>query len=201
MNRISLSFACVVLASKLALAQEPPAPEPAAPPEPTTAAPAPKMKPPKVVVSAGIAIPFIIRADPGAPVPAMTFTPDERTSLAQSLSVGYIINPKMVVAVNALFLETLRTDQEMGKTGFAFGGIAAVLQYRFYKTLTFSAGPMFFYRTYFQYKNDFGAQYSLAYGMPLANKFSLAFGLNSPQAYKNRPVYALTAGVTLAKRF
>lgn len=209
MKGIVLSFACV-LSSQVAFAQEPakaePEPEPATQPAPAPASempdPAPpKLAPPKFFVAAGVAVPFLIRADPGAPIKAMTFTPDERTSVAQALTVGYIINPKISVAVNALFLETLRADTDMAKTGFAFGGIAAVVQYRFYKTLTFSAGPMFFYRSYFEYKNDIGAQYALAYGMPLPNKFGLSFVIASPQAYKERPVYALTAGVTLAKRF
>jgi hypothetical protein len=206
MSRILLSLACV-LVSQLAFAQEPPktepqpAPAPASEMPPPEPAPAPKMAPPRIFVAAGVALPFLIRADPGSPVKAMTFTPDERTSVAQALSVGYIINPKLAVAINALFLETLRTDTDGAKTGFAFGGIAAVVQYRFYKTLTFSAGPMFFYRSYFKYQNDLGAQYALAYGVPLPNKFGLAFVLSSPQAYKEHPVYALTAGVTLAKRF
>src|SRR5687768_17057562 len=210
MTRFVPTIACVLLAAAPALAQDPA--DPAAPVEasPPSAPPAAAegqptqqgvLKPPRLIVSAGIALPFYIYARPAGGATAMHFTPDERTSLAQSLAVGYVVNPKVSVLINALFLETLRTDQEMGKTGFAFGGIAAMVSYRFYKTMTFSAGPMYFYREYFLYENDIGAFYALAYGIPMPNKFVLSLALNSPQAYFNKPVVAVAAGVNIARRF
>ena len=188
--RVMLALVC---ASSVASAQE-------ATPTPAAAA-APKASPPRFIASVGVALPFYIYARPAGSASAMHFTPDERTSLAESISVGYIVNPKVSVLVSGLFLETLRADTDKAKTGFSFGGVAALVSYRFYKTMTFTAGPMYFYREYFLYENDLGALYSLAYAMPLPNKFAVSFNRNSPQSYFNKPVVAVTAGVNLARRF
>ena len=60
---------------------------------------------------------------------------------------------------------------------------------------------MYFYREYFLYENDLGAFYALTYGIPLPNKFVFSLALSSPQSYINKPVVAVTAGATLARRF
>ena len=196
-------FACVVLTTTTALAQDgtPPAGVPADPTPAETPPAAPANKPPRFIASIGVALPFYIYARPAGAMSARHFTPDERTSIAQAVAIGYVVNPKVTVFLNGLFLETLRTDTEGAKTGFAFGGIAALVSYRFHKTMSFAAGPMYFYREYFLYENDIGAFYALTYGIPMPNKFALSLALTSPQAYMNKPVIAVAAGVNLARRF
>lgn len=196
------SAVCPAFAQPAAFTTQPvtPASESAAPAESTPVVPE-RPKKGKFVASLGVSMPFYIYARPAGAASVKHFTPDERTSLAESLAVGYIVNPKVTVFVSALFVETLRTDQETAKTGFFFGAVAALVSYRFYKTMSFSAGPMFVYREYFLDEMDFGALFVLAYGVPLSSNFSLAFTINSPQAYINKPIAAVAAGVNLGRRF
>jgi len=165
------------------------------------AAPPPAMpgKAPRIIASIGLAMPVYIWAEPTGMSPGVTTTPDQKQSLAQSIAVGYVVNPRVNVFLSALFFETVHTN--MGTTGFAFGGVAAFASLRLWRGLSLGAGPMVFYREFLKSQNDLGALFVLAYPIKLPDQFALTFVVNSPQAWLNRPVIAITPGVSLSRRF
>ena len=144
-------------------------------------------------------MPVYIWAEPTGMSPGVTTTPNQKLSFAQSLALGYVLNPRVSLFASALFFETVHTS--MGPTGFAFGGVAALASFKLWRGLSFGLGPMVFYREFLKTQNDLGALFVLAYSIKLPEQFALNFVVNSPQAWVNRPLIAITPGLSLARRF
>jgi len=171
----------------------------AAPAEPAATVEAhakPHGKPPRVFGLVAFAVPVYVRAEPAGMPPAVTFTPDEKFAAAQAVGLGYVVNKRLSIVASGLFLELLKVDQ--GQKGWAFGVLSAYASVRLWGGLSFAAGPLMAYRTFFKYDRDYGAYYSLGYRFRLPGKFSMTMAINSPQAYVNKPTYVVAPGISIS---
>jgi hypothetical protein len=189
-----------------------PTPEPSAPPpvvEAPVAEPAPSImqpavmppakKKPKYIAAIGLALPLYVWAKPVDGMPSISITPDERLQLAQTAQIGFFVHPRVAVHLVGIFLETLRTDA--GKTGFGFGGVSVYATYRIYKGLNIGAGPMVWFRKYFENQGDVGAYYTFGYTWQFQKGYSLTYAVSSPQGYFDKPVAAFGTGFRFNKVF
>jgi len=76
--------------------------------------------------------------------------------------------------------------------------LSAYASVRLWGGLSFAAGPLMAYRTFFKYDRDYGAYYSLGYRFKLPGKFFMTAAINSPQAYVNKPTYVVAPGLSIS---
>jgi len=131
--------------------------------------------------------------------PAVTFTPDQKLASAQSVGLGFVLNKRVSIVASAMFLELLKVDQ--GQKGWAIGAATAYASFRLWGGLSFAAGPLVAYRTFFKYDRDYGAFYSLGYRFKLPGKFLMTAAVTSPQHYVNKPIYVVAPGLAISHGF
>ena len=189
--------------SALATAQDPAPAVEAAPPEPADAGAAPRAKkrPPRFSLGYGLSMPFYIYTSSAGMVPTTHTTPDERVTVVQALSVGYVVHPRVTLLAVGMFMNVVWVDQAMGKTGWAAGAVAPSALIRIWKGLSVSAGPLIWYRARFKNETDLGAQFTVGYSVPVGDSLRIRFALNSPHSYVNRVTAATSLGAAAFYRF
>jgi hypothetical protein len=156
-------------------------------------------QPKKLVVAAGVSVPFYVYQSGSGQMPATHTTIDERVTLVNAVTVGYAVRPRVVLQAVGLFMNVVQSDA--GKTGWVGGAVAPSALIRIWRGLSVSGGPLFWYRARFKYGNDVGAYYSIGYSFELTPELRLRLAFNSPQSYLNKTTVATSAGAALFYRF